>query len=74
VYLQRLGADGEWHTVGVSTVKPLSRFTFVRTFGTAGAKEFRARIPGDGQNIGGASAPVTIMVSLPPVSTLPAAS
>jgi hypothetical protein len=44
VYLQRLGADGDWHTVAVHTMRGDSTFTFVRVFGTAGAKTFRARI------------------------------
>jgi hypothetical protein len=70
VYLQRLGTDGEWHTVGISTVKHDSTFEFVRIFGAAGAKTFRARIPGDPQNIGGASSPVTVTVTVPPPSTL----
>jgi hypothetical protein len=70
VYLQRLGADGEWHTVGVHVVKPDSTFEFVRTFGTAGTKTFRARIPGDPLNVGGASGPVTITVTVPPPSSL----
>jgi hypothetical protein len=74
VYLQRLGADGDWHTVGVSTVNAGSTFQFTRTFGYPGTKTLRARIPGDPENIGGASAPVTVNVSLPPLATLPQGS
>jgi hypothetical protein len=74
VYLQRLGADGDWHTVGVRQVKPDSTFEFVRTFGAAGPKTFRARIPGDPQNVGGASNVVTVNVTVPPPSSLPPAS
>jgi hypothetical protein len=74
VYLQRLGTDGDWHTVGVSTVRHDSTFKFVRTFGAAGTKTFRARIPGDPQNVGGASSPVTVTVTVPPVVTLPPAT
>ena len=74
VYLQRQGTDGDWHTVGVSVVKPDSTFRFVRTFGAAGAKTFRARIPGDPENVGGASAPVTVTVTVPPPASLPPAS
>ncbi len=73
VYLQRLGADGDYHTVGVGTVRPDSTFQFVRVFGNAGTKTFRARVPGDPENVGGASAPVTVTVTLPPVSSLPPA-
>lgn len=71
VYLQRFGIDGDWHTVGVSTVRHDSTFRFVRAFGAAGAKVLRARIPGDPENVGGASNPVTIQVTVPPASSLP---
>jgi len=74
IYLERLGADGDWHIVGVHTMRPNSTFQFVRVFGTAGPKQFRARIPGDPENIGGASLPVTVTVTVPPPSLLPAAS
>lgn len=74
VYLQRLGVDGDWHTVGVNRVKADSTFQFVRTFGAAGPKTFRARIPGDPDNVGGASNPVTVNVTVPPPSSLPPAS
>jgi hypothetical protein len=71
VYLQRLGADGDWHNVGVNTVRHDSTFRFVRTFGAAGPKTFRARIPGDPYNIGGASSAVTVNVTVPLPSSLP---
>ena len=71
IYLQKLGRDGEWHTVETSTVTPSSTFSFGWTFGTAGTKQFRARITGDPANVGGASAPVSVAVSQPPLSTLP---
>jgi hypothetical protein len=73
VYLQRLGADGDWHTVGVHTVTGNSTFQFVRTFGNAGTKTFRAWVLPDPANLGGASGSVAVDVTLPPVSTLPAA-
>ncbi|MFZ1995397.1 MAG: hypothetical protein WAU75_14880 [Solirubrobacteraceae bacterium] len=71
IYLQKLGNDGDWHTVEVRFVNSASTFQFSWTFGTAGTKEFRARITGGPANVGGASAPVTIVVSQPPLSTLP---
>ncbi len=71
IYLQKLGKDGDWHTVEVRFVNGASTFQFGWTFGTAGTKEFRARITGGPGNVGGASAPVTIVVSQPPLSTLP---
>ncbi len=69
IYLQRLGADGNWHNEEVRFVTNASTFQFGWTFGKAGAYQFRARITGDRGNVGGASAPVTITVS-PAVSTM----
>jgi hypothetical protein len=74
VYLERLGADGDWHTVQIGTVSASSTFQFTHTFGNPGAKTFRARVPGDPSNVGGASPAVTVSVSLPPVTSLPPAS
>ncbi len=74
VYLQRLGADGDWHTVEVRTVAPGSTFAFRWTFATAGTKQFRARILGGPENIGAASGTVTVVVTQPPVTALPAGS
>ncbi len=71
IYLQKLGKDGDWHTVEVRFLNNASTFQFDWTFGAAGSKEFRARITGGPANVGGASAPVTIVVSQPPLSTLP---
>jgi hypothetical protein len=71
IYLQKLGKDGDWHTVEVRFVNGASTFQFGWTFGTAGSKEFRARITGGPANVGGASAPVTIVVSQPSLSSLP---
>ncbi len=73
VYLQRLGADGEWHTVAVRSVRADSSFQFMRVFGTAGTKQFRARVLPDPQNAGGVSSVASVSVSLPPVSSLPPA-
>jgi hypothetical protein len=75
IYLQRLGADGNWHNEEIRVVSNASTFQFGWEFGKAGPYQFRARITGDRGNVGGASAPVTITVS-PAVSTtmLPPAS
>jgi hypothetical protein len=73
VYLQRLGADGDWHTVAVHRVLANSTFQFVRVFGDVGTKTFRAWVLPDPANLGGASPPVAVNVSLPPVSSLPPA-
>jgi hypothetical protein len=75
VYLQRLGPDGDWHSVEARFVGFGSTYHFGWTFGKAGTFKFRARIYSDGRNVGSASAPVTITVSgLAPVTTLPSAS
>jgi hypothetical protein len=74
VYLQKLGEDGDWHTVEVRFLTSGSTFQFVWTFGTTGQKTFRARITGGSENIGGASAPVTVAVGPSSVSSLPPAS
>jgi hypothetical protein len=71
IYLQKLGADEDWHTVEVKRVSSASTFSFGWTFGAAGAKEFRARILGGPVDIGGASAPVSVTVTQPALSTLP---
>jgi len=75
IYLQRLGADGDWHNEEVRFVTNADTFQFGWTFGKAGTYEFRARITGDRGNVGGASAPVTITVSpATSTATLPPAS
>ncbi len=73
-YLERMGKDGEWHPVEIRFVNASSNVQFGWTFGTSGAKTFRVLITGDGQNVGGASPPVTVTVSPAPVSSLPPAS
>jgi hypothetical protein len=76
IYLQRLGADGNWHNEEIRVVSNASTFQFGWTFGKAGTYQFRARITGDRGNVGGASAPVTITVSptVAPPASLPPAS
>ncbi len=74
IYLQRLGKDGDWHTVEVGTVHNDSTFEFKWAAGSPGTDSFRARITSDGANVGSASAPVTVTVTAPPASTLPPGS
>lgn len=75
IYLQRLGADGDWHSEEIRLVSNASTFQFGWRFGKAGTYQFRARITGGDGNIGGASAPVTIQVApTTNPSTLPPAS
>ncbi len=71
IYLQKLGTDNDWHTVEVAFVNNSSTYQFGWTFGTAGTKQFRARITGGPANVGGASAPVTIDVTQPALTSLP---
>ena len=71
IYLEKLGADNNWHVVEIRFVNNSSTFQFGWTFGTAGTKEFRARITGGPANVGGASAPVAIVVTQPPLASLP---
>jgi hypothetical protein len=71
IYLEKLGRDDQWHTVSRSVVHNNSTFAFGWTFGTAGVKQFRARIAGGPANVGGASSAVTVDVTQPPVSKLP---
>ncbi len=71
IYLEKLGKDDDWHVVEIRFVHGNSTFQFGWTFGTAGTKEFRARITGGPANVGGASAPVTVDVTQPPLSALP---
>jgi hypothetical protein len=74
IYLQKLGSDNDWHNVEVRVVRSDASFRFGWTFGSAGSKQFRARIPGGPYNLGGASQAVTIGVTLPPVTALPPGS
>jgi hypothetical protein len=76
IYLQRQDANGDWYDVGVHVVGAAGAYTFYRVFGAAGAHSFRTRVYGDGENVGGASTPVTINVSgtVAPASTLPPAA
>jgi len=71
IYLQVFGADGHWHTAEVGYVRQNSTYQFGWTFGNAGTKEFRVKIPGGPYDLGGVSSTETINVTLPPVSTLP---
>jgi hypothetical protein len=75
VYLQRLGDDGDWHNVAVTVTNPASGYSVATTLGDPGSETFRARVLGNGVNLGGASAPMTVTVSaasspaaLPPAS------
>lgn len=70
IYLQRLGKDGDWHTVQVQVVQSDGTFQFTWTFGAPGTFDFRARITSDENNVGSHSSPISVTVTLPPPSSL----
>ena len=74
IYLQKLGRDGDWHTVEIVTVRHDSTFEFAWVIGSPGTQTFRARITSDEVNVGSHSAPVSVTATLPPASSLPPAS
>lgn len=74
IYLQKRGADGDFHTVKLAIVNPDSTYQFTYTLGTEGTQTFRARIRGDEQNLSGASPSVTVTATVPPLSSLPSGS
>jgi hypothetical protein len=74
IALQLLGTDGDWHTVELAVVRQDSTFQFTWPAGSPGTNTLRARITSDEDNIGSASAPVSIATTAPPASALPPAS
>jgi uncharacterized cupredoxin-like copper-binding protein len=74
IYLEKTGADGNFHIVATGLVNPGSSYQLSWTFGAPGTPTFRVYIPGDDTNVGAVSPQVTITVSLPSVTSLPPAS
>jgi hypothetical protein len=74
VYLQRLGSDGDWHTVKVGFLNGSSAYSISWTLGDVGTDTFRVRVLSDQSNAGGTSGPLAVTVTQPPASTLPTAS
>jgi hypothetical protein len=74
IELQRLGKDGDFHTVDIGVVDASSAYKFVWTFGAPGMHTFRTLVPGGPENVSGHSPAATITVGLPPVSSLPPAT
>lgn len=72
VMLEYIGHDGQWQVAATSTVLPNSTYSIPWTFGNPGTHQFRVRVAGGPENVGGASAPVTITVAQPTLSSLPA--
>jgi hypothetical protein len=71
IELQRLGKDGDFHTVALGVINGASAYRFVWRFGNQGTFTFRTMVPGDPLNLSGTSTPVTVTVMLPAVSALP---
>ena len=74
VLLQRLGKDGDWHTVNIAFLNGASAYSVTATLGDPGTETFRTRVLGDRVNLGGVSASVTFTVGPAVQSSLPAAS
>jgi hypothetical protein len=74
IYLQKLGRDGDFHTVEIGIARNDSTFQFTWTMGAPDTYAFRVRIPSDKDNIGSSSQPVMVTATPPAVSTLPPAS
>ena len=74
VELQKLGTDGDYHTVALGFVNASSAYRFNWTFGAPGTHTFRTVVPGGPDNVSGDSPPVPVTVTVPPVSSLPPAS
>jgi hypothetical protein len=74
IYLQKLGRDGDWHTVDVGRVRNNSTFEFAWVVGSPGTHTFRARITSDGANVGSHSPTVSVTATAAPASSLPPAS
>jgi hypothetical protein len=74
IYLQKLGKDGDWHTVQIGIVQQDSGYQFTWTAGAPGPYSFRARITSDEDNIGSASPRVNVTATAPTPSSLPPTS
>jgi hypothetical protein len=74
IELQKLGADGLYHTVAFGFLGASSGYQFVWTFGVSGTKTFRAHVTGGAGDVGGYSPSVAVLASLPLVESLPPAS
>ena len=63
IALQKLGRDGDYHTIELVRVNANSRFEFLVRFSVAGTKRVRVRIDGGPFNWGTSSAAVNVTVS-----------
>jgi hypothetical protein len=75
IYLERQNAQGtNFHVVAVGTVAGDGSYAITRTFFAPGSYVLRVKIPGDSENGGTASAPVTVAVTPIPSANVPAES
>jgi hypothetical protein len=74
VYLQRLGDDGDWHTLAAAFTNLAGGYQIPWTLGHAGTDTFRVRALPDRLNMGGVSPRMTITVTSPASSSLPSGS
>jgi hypothetical protein len=71
IYLERRNrTGGDFHVAQVGVVQPGSTYSIVHTVYDEGVKVFRIEIPGGPENVGAASAPLTITVTPGPVAAL----
>jgi hypothetical protein len=63
IYLQRLGEDGDWHTIEIGTVSSTSSYSLPWTLEDTGVHEFRVHITGGPDNVDAATPPAKIKVS-----------
>ena len=63
IELQKLGRDGDYHTIEVVRVDGNSRFEFLVRFSVPGTKRLRVHINGGPFNWGANSDPVNVTVS-----------
>jgi hypothetical protein len=68
VYLQRLGADGDWHTLAATLTNAVGGYSIGWTLGRPGTDQFRLRALPDRLNLGGHSQAITITTTAPPLS------
>lgn len=74
VYLQRLGKDGDWHTVAPAPTNGSGAYSIPWTLGDPGTDTFRTRVLASRLNLGAWSSPTAITITAPPAQSLTPAS
>lgn len=75
VYLERQNPNGlGFHAIAVGTVGTDSTYSISETFFNAGTAVVRVRVPGDSENLGEASEPITLQVAAASAASLKAPS